>query len=74
MLVGIGCIVLGVVLIFWAFSGQPIKEVPEVRAKVRLLLSNGFSGPDDYGRPFFAGIVSLIIGLFYLAFNRHLWW
>ena len=73
MLVGIGCIVFGVVLIFWAFASQPIKDAPEVRAKVRLLLSNGFSGPDDSGRPFFAGIIFVIVGLINFAFNRHLW-
>ena len=73
MLAGIGCIIFGVALIFWAFSSQPIKEVPDVLAKVRLLLSNGFSGPNDSGRPFFAGVIFVIVGLINLAFNRHLW-
>lgn len=73
MLVGIGCIFFGLLLIFWAFESQSIKGVPGVRAKIRLLLSNGFSGPDDSGRPFFAGIVFIIVGLVNFAFNRHLW-
>lgn len=73
MLVGIGCTVFGAVLIFWAFASEPIKAVPKVSAKVQLLLSNGFSGPNDSGRPFFAGICFVIVGLINFAFNRRLW-
>lgn len=60
----------GVLLVVLAFRSRPIRRIDGIGAKVKALVSNGFSGPEDNGRLFFAGIVFIVIGVTWLIVCR----
>lgn len=73
MLTGLILIVLGIFLVAWGLRSPVVQNESGFRAKFRILLSNGFSGPDDSGRPFFAGLMCILLGALNLALRHSVW-
>ena len=68
--VAVGFVILGLLLVSRGWFSKPIRQARGIGAKLRLLVSNYFQGPEDSGRVFWAGCALILIGIA-LTVMRH---